>query len=93
MTKTQGKKITRLPLCYQRALRAILAETLGYPIPDGRRFAQLKTRKFNPGKADWTQSNIALARKWKVTRQRVLAIRKQLGHPKVESRGRKAKHV
>ena len=58
---------------------------------DGRRFAQLKTRKFNPKKADWTQSNIALARRWKVTRQRVQQIRKQLGHPKVESRGRPRK--
>lgn len=39
--------------------------------------------------ADWTQPNIVIARKYGLTRERVRAFRKFLGHPKVECRGRK----
>jgi hypothetical protein len=40
-------------------------------------------------KANWDLPNIAIAQKYKMTRERVRQYRVKLGKPKVESRGRK----
>lgn len=80
----------RLGIDYQRVLR-IVRET-GYPMTDGRRYSQHRRRKFRPEDADWTLSNVALARQFNVSRERVRLIRKQLDKPFVEARGRPRKH-
>jgi DNA-binding transcriptional MocR family regulator len=59
-----------------------------YRYRDARHTMQLATRRFNPDKADWSKSNAALARQWGVTKQRVHFVRRQLGKPFVDCRGR-----
>jgi hypothetical protein len=62
-----------------------------YRAADGRTFSQHVTRKLNPDAVDWTQSNADIARQTGVSRERVRFLRKQLGLPFVESRGRRPK--
>ena len=81
----------RLRVPYQTARRII--REYKYRTVDGRCYGQNDRRKFHPREADWKLSNIALARQFKVSRERVRAVRWQLGKPRVESRGRPSKKV
>lgn len=81
----------RLGLDYQAALR--LVRKTNYPMTDGRKYSQATERKFIPEEADWSKSNVELAKIWGVTRERVRAVRKTLKIPLVESRGRKPKNA
>ena len=64
----------------------------GYQAVDGRGTGQDSHRKIRVEDADWTKSNIEIARKFLVSKERVRVIRKKLNLPRVESRGRKRKH-
>lgn len=59
-------------------------------------YAFREARKYEPPawalKADWSLPNVDIARKYKLTRERVRQFRKKLKKPKVESRGRKLNH-
>jgi hypothetical protein len=77
----------RFRVNYQTARRLIKMNL--YLYTDGRHFGQLKRRKFNPAKADWRKSNVAIAKQFCVSRERVRVVRGKLGHPFIESRGRK----
>lgn len=77
----------RLGLHYQQVRNAI--KRLGYRAIDGRRFSQNHRRKIRAEDVDWSMSNIAIARLFGVSKERVRAIRDRLGKPFVESRGRK----
>lgn len=77
----------RLGLGYQRC-RTVIRESR-YKSTDGRTMAQIKRRKIDPDSVDWTLSNIEIARKSGLSRERVRAIRERLGKAKVEARGRK----
>lgn len=61
----------------------------GYQAVDGRKFSQADRRQLDPTQVDWSQSNIAIAKQFTVSRERVRIIRQQLNLPPVESRGRK----
>lgn len=66
-------------------------------IEHGYRFKHREPREYVmptwAQKADWKMPNIDIARKFGITKERVRVFRKQLGKPKVESRGRKKLHV
>jgi len=79
----------RIGLPYQRVRLAMIRDK--YPVADGRGFSQNGRRKLNPALLDWSKSNIALARQWKCSRERVRTLRQKLGLPKIESRGRRKK--
>lgn len=86
LTFTEGAR--RLGISYQKGRR--LMQRAGYPAVDGRKYSQHAHRKFVPEDADWSKSNIALAREWGVTRERVRSLRAIHRKPFVESRGRPA---
>lgn len=79
----------RLGLSYQRS-RDVIRES-GYKSRDGRTMAQIARRVLDPATVDWSLSNIEIARKSGVSRERVRAIRERLGKAKVEARGRHRK--
>lgn len=81
----------RLGLSYQVARSAIRKH--GYDFEDGRAYGQKCRRKFNPERADWTRSNIAIAWENGISRERVRVIRGKLGKPFVESRGQPRKYA
>ena len=83
---TIGEAAKRLNTPYLSTRAAI--RMFGYPVIDGRKYGQRSNRKLKLDKVDWTKSNVAIARKFKVSRELVRLRRKQLGHPHVESRGR-----
>lgn len=86
-----GEAARRLGLDYQ-ACRKLLLEQ-GYRATDGRTYAQNGKRRFPAEDADWTRSNVWLARRYGVSRNLVRMWRDRLGKPKVESRGRPRKKV
>lgn len=93
LTIAEASRRLRRP--YWGTLEAI--HRYGYEYSDGRRFrwsdsrlARKRGYRFNPLKADWSKSNIALAKRFGVSRERVRIVRRNLGLPFVESRGRKA---
>ena len=61
----------------------------GYCALDGRHTGQINRRKVDPAKLNWKLSNIALGRKYGMSRERFRKIRLEQGIPVVESRGRK----
>lgn len=76
---------------YQTARRLMLQ--CDYKIKDGRSQGALPRttkalRKFNG--VNWNLPNVKIAKNLGVTRERVRQVRKQLGWPIVEARGRKA---
>lgn len=77
----------RLGVSYQIARRIAIAYK--YPVADARKFGQSARRKIVPEEIDWTMSNIAIARKFNISRQRVKVVRDKLGIPMIEARGRK----
>lgn len=79
----------RLCLDYQAVRNAI--RRYEYKAIDGRRISQNNNRKCWYDDVDWKKSNIVIAREHGVSRELVRRIRKRLGHPRVESRGRKKK--
>lgn len=80
-----GEVARRLGIPYQQVRIAIHEH--GYKATDGRRFS---SRRIIPvEKIDWTQSNADISRKFDVSRERIRVLRKRLGKPFVESRGRR----
>jgi hypothetical protein len=61
----------------------------GYPARDGRSECQLRKRKVVPEKIDWTMSNVEIARKLLVSRERIRVVRRNLGAIFVEGSERK----
>jgi len=86
---TYSEVASRIGVGYFTARSAMLKHH--YDAPDGRWFSKRGSRKVKPDKVDWTMPNIAIAKAFKVSRERIRMIRKQLGKPFVESRGRKKK--
>jgi len=86
---TYSEVASRIGVGYFTARSAMLKHH--YDAPDGRWFSKRGSRKVKPDKVDWTMPNIAIAKAFKVSRERIRMIRKQLGKPFVESRGRKLK--
>lgn len=84
---TFSEAAKRLGKDYQAVRYAIIRH--GYPAADGRRFSQNASRALDPAKVDWSLSNIEIARRLGISKQRVSKVRKQLNLPLVESRGRK----
>lgn len=103
MTQTQWKSLiaslppglsfseaaVRLCMDYQAVRNAI--RRYGYKAVDGRRFSPNKNIQFWYKDVNWQKSNVVIAREHGVSREMVRRIRKRLGHPRVESRGRKKK--
>lgn len=79
----------KLGISYHRAFRAV--KSSGYKANDGRTTGQNHYRKLNPDTVDWSLSNIEIAARCGVTRERVRFVRKALGKPAIEARGRKQK--
>lgn len=77
----------RLKLPYQSVRLAIIRHQ--YLAMDGRRFGKNGKRRIPVEEIDWTHGNADIARGFGVSRERIRVIRKQLGIPFVESRGRK----
>lgn len=84
---TYHELASRWGLSYQAARRMALRHR--YPASDGRKFAQVRARKIDPSEIDWSLSNVAIARQLLVSRERVRLVRKEVGAPFVESRGRR----
>lgn len=64
------------------------SKKLGYRPADGRTRCwperrRLNLRRFDHSAVDWLQPNILLARRHKVSRERIRQLRNQLGQPKV----------
>lgn len=62
-----------------------------YKAVDGRRYGQLRHRKFDLSRVDWKLPNVDIARQFGVSRELIRLRRRALGKPFVESRGRKVK--
>lgn len=75
----------RLGMSYRKALYAIHKH--GYPAIDGRHFGQRGRRVLNPSRVDWTETNVRIARRFGISRQRVCVLRERLGKPPVGKRG------
>ena len=86
---TIGKAARRLRQSYQSTRLHLLR--CGYEVVDGRKHG--KSSRLDLKKIDWNLSNIAIARSFLVSKQRVSFLRKQLGINPVESRGRPKKAV
>ena len=77
---------------YQRTRKA--GRKFGYKFSDGRRFrwgenvAPPNRYVLDPRKVDWSLSNVEIARRLLISRERVRVVRKRLGMPFVEARGR-----
>lgn len=71
----------RLRVPYHSARRLVLK--FRYKARDGRANGQDHRRIFHPGKADWRRSNVELARKFGVSRERVRKLRERFGIAKV----------
>ena len=87
---TYSEVASRIGVGYFTARSAMLKHH--YDAPDGRWFSKRGSRKVKPDKVDWSMPNIAIAKVFRVSRERIRMIRKQLGKPFVESRGRKLKY-
>lgn len=84
---TFSEAAARLGTDYQATRNAI--KRYGYKAADGRKFSQNGRRKLVPENVNWKLSNIEIARRLKISRERVRFMRAQLNKPFVESRGRK----
>lgn len=51
----------------------------GYKALDGRHYCQLAVRKVVPEKIDWSMTNVEIARKLLVSRERIRIVRRGLG--------------
>ena len=67
----------RLNRPYNTVITAMLR--YGYRAVDGRHTGQLNRRKLDPAKVDWTLPTPELRRRYKVSRQRLWVVRKNLG--------------
>jgi hypothetical protein len=79
----------RLGTEYQSTRHAIIRYR--YPAVDGRSYGQRRLRRLVPERIDWSLSNIEIARRLLVSRERVRVVRKALGKKRVEARGRPSK--
>lgn len=82
---TFAEAARRLGLDYRKALYVIHKH--GYPAVDGRHFGQRSHRRLDPSRVDWKQSNIQIARRFRVSRERVRFLRERLGKAAVGKPG------
>ena len=83
---TLGAAAQRLGISRYQARKTLQAA--GYRPVDGRSLIKCVAKKFLVEQADWSKSNVALARAAGVSRERVRQVRERLGIQMVESRGR-----
>jgi hypothetical protein len=87
LTQTQAGKFLKLKSCTVR----LWLLRFGYKSPDGREIEwpesrRAKRRIMNPAKVDWSQTNLAIAKKYGISRERVRQVRSRLGVAKVGGR-------